>query len=51
MSYDLVGKRYIISINIIKYIHINGINRDRNGTEIDENKLIETFQEGMTYYW
>ena len=42
MSYDLSGEKFILSINVIKY---NGINRDRNGTEVDEEDIIKTLKE------
>ena len=42
MSYDLSGEKFILSINVIKY---NGINRDRNGTEVDVEDIIKTLKE------
>ena len=41
MAYDLNGKKYILSVNIVKY---TGINRDRIGTENDEEAIIKTFE-------
>ena len=43
MAYDLNGKKYILSVNIVKY---TGINRDRIGTEKDERAIIDTFKVG-----
>ena len=43
MAYDLNGEKYILSVNIVKYL---GINRDRNGTENDERAIIDTFKVG-----
>ena len=41
MGYDLNGKKYILSVNIVKYI---GVNRDRVGSEADEKAIINTFK-------
>ena len=48
MGYDLNGKRYILSVNVIKYI---GINRDRNGSENDERNIIDTFKVRTQREW
>ena len=39
MGYDLDGRKLILSVNVIKYI---GIDRDRNGTVVDEKNLLKT---------
>ena len=44
MGYDLNGKKYILSVNIVEY---NGMNRDRIGSEIDERSIITTFKVGL----
>ena len=48
MGYDLNGKRYILSVNVKKYI---GINRDRNGSENDERNIIDTFKVRIQKEW
>ena len=40
MGYDLNGKKYILSVNIVKYI---GVNRDRVGSDGDERAILNTF--------
>lgn len=47
MSYDLNGKKYILSINVKQYdlLAANGRKRDRDGSEIDESNVVETFQD------
>ena len=45
MSYDLNGEKVILSVNVINY---SGFNRDRNGTEIDEKNIINTFKVSTT---
>ena len=47
LSYDLLGDRYFISINITDYDD-KRLNRD--GTEKNTEKLIETFQDGVDSY-
>ena len=39
MGYDLDGRKLILSVNVIKY---TGIDRDRNGTVVDEKNLLKT---------
>ena len=41
MGYDLNGKKLILSVNVVKF---DGLNQDRIGTEVDEEKIIKTFQ-------
>ena len=41
MAYDLLGKKYILTINVEKYDHLD----DRLGSDQDEQNLIETFQD------
>ena len=48
MGYDLNGKRYILCVNVKKYI---GINRDRNGSENDERNIIDTFKVRIQKEW
>ena len=45
MGYDLNGEKVILSVNVINY---SGFNRDRNGTEIDEKNIINTFKVSTT---
>ena len=50
MSYDLNGKKYILSINVQKYDLLAGEKRrDRDGSEIDEKNLVETFQDWVHF--
>ena len=44
ISYDLDGDRYFISINITEY---DDLNLKRRGAEMNTQKLIETFQNGV----
>ena len=49
MSYDLNGNKILICINVFKY----GADRDRIGSEKDEQTIIDTFKERiyLRYYW
>ena len=41
MGYDINGKKLILSVNVVKF---DGLNQDRIGTEVDEEKIIKTFK-------
>ena len=44
--YDLKGEKVLLCINVKKYEpHPDGRPRNRNGSEIDEEAIIETFKE------
>ena len=45
MSYNLDGRKYVFMINIINYDNQN----KRHGADVDEQNIIDTFQEKMTY--
>ena len=40
MGYDLNGKRLILSVNVIKF---DDLSKDRNGSEVDETNILNTF--------
>ena len=51
MSYDLDGEKYILSINVIQYDRraANGRKRDRDGSQIDEKNVLNTFKEKVRH--
>lgn len=45
MSYDLDGEKYILSINVKQYDR----KRDRDGSQIDEKNVLNTFKEKVRH--
>ena len=51
MSYDLDGEKYILSINVIQFDRLtaDGRKRDRDGSQIDEKNVVNTFKEKVRH--